>query len=80
MAQPILPLLKLLTNLVPHILSLANVTWVRQDKLLFGCLVGILSPFLGPLISRAHTSKEACDILANTYAKPSRGHIKQLRA
>lgn len=61
-------------------LNPAHITWVRQDKLLFGALVGTLSPSLGPLISRATTSKEAWDILAHTYAKPSRGHIQQLKS
>ncbi|KAJ9566806.1 hypothetical protein OSB04_002772 [Centaurea solstitialis] len=53
--------------------------WVRQDKLLLGALVGTLSPNLVPLVSRATTTKEMWDILAQTYAKPSRGHIKQLK-
>lgn len=34
-------------------------SWVRQDKLLFGALAGTLSPNLGPLITRATTAKEA---------------------
>ena len=58
----------------------AYLSWLRQDKLLFGALAGTLSPTLGPLIIRTTTTKEAWDILANTYAKPSRGHIKQLKA
>ncbi|KAJ9555883.1 hypothetical protein OSB04_010497 [Centaurea solstitialis] len=57
----------------------AYTTWIRQDKLLFGALAGTLSPSLGSLITRASTSKEAWDILANTYALPSRGHVKQLK-
>ncbi|KAJ9548879.1 hypothetical protein OSB04_021422 [Centaurea solstitialis] len=58
----------------------AYTSWFRQDKLLFGALVGTLSPTLGPLVTRATTTKEAWDILANTYANPSRGHVKQLKA
>ncbi|RVW40422.1 Retrovirus-related Pol polyprotein from transposon RE1 [Vitis vinifera] len=54
-------------------------TWLRQDKLLFGALVGTLSPTLVPLITQSKTSYEAWKILANTYARPSRGHIKQLK-
>ncbi|RVX13659.1 Retrovirus-related Pol polyprotein from transposon RE1 [Vitis vinifera] len=54
-------------------------TWLRQDKLLFGALVGTLSPTLVPLITQSKTSYEAWQILANTYARPSRGHIKQLK-
>ena len=34
-------------------------TWFRQDKLLFGPLVGTLSPSLVPLITQAQTSREA---------------------
>lgn len=54
-------------------------TWVRQDKLLLGALVGTLSPSLVPLVSQATTSKDLWEILSKTYAKPSRGHIKQLK-
>lgn len=53
--------------------------WTRQDKLLFGALVGTLSQSLIPLVSQANTSKDLWDILAKTYALPSRGHIKQLK-
>ncbi|KAL8100569.1 hypothetical protein AgCh_032718 [Apium graveolens] len=53
--------------------------WTRQDKLLFGALIGTLSQTLIPLVSQAHTTKEMWDILAKTYALPSRGHIKQLK-
>ncbi|GAB2303644.1 hypothetical protein Dimus_038791 [Dionaea muscipula] len=57
----------------------AYTTWLRQDKLLFGALVGTLSPSVATLITRATTSREAWQILANTYAKPSRGHIHQIK-
>ncbi|KAL5730568.1 hypothetical protein ACHQM5_003373 [Ranunculus cassubicifolius] len=53
--------------------------WNRQDKLLFAALVPTLSTSLIPLISQAKTTKDIWDILAKTYAKPSRGHIKQLK-
>ena len=53
--------------------------WIRQDKLLFGVLVGPLSPTLIPLVSQAKTSKGLWDILAKTYALPSCGHIKQIK-
>lgn len=53
--------------------------WNRQDKLLFGALVPTLSTSLVPLISQAKTTKDMWDILAATYAKPIRGHIKQLK-
>ncbi|KAD4584315.1 hypothetical protein E3N88_21916 [Mikania micrantha] len=53
--------------------------WFRQDQLLFGALVGSLSPAIVPLITGATSSRDAWQILANTYASPSRGHIKQLQ-
>lgn len=53
--------------------------WFRQDRLLFGALVGTLSPPIVPLITNATSSFEAWKILSNTYASPSRGHIKQLQ-
>lgn len=53
--------------------------WTRQDRLLFGALISTLSQNLVPLVSQARTSKQLWDILAQTYALPSRGHIKQLK-
>ncbi|XP_074283857.1 uncharacterized protein LOC141608399 [Silene latifolia] len=41
--------------------------------------MGTLTAALQPLIVRAKTSKEAWDILALTYANPSRAHIMQLK-
>lgn len=54
-------------------------TWLRQDKLLFAALVGTMSPNLVPLIAQSKTSHDAWKALANTYARPSRGHIKQIK-
>lgn len=51
--------------------------WFRQDRLMFGSLVGTLSPPIVPLITNASSSLEAWTILSHTYANPSRGHIKQ---
>lgn len=53
--------------------------WFRQDRLLFGALVGTLSPAIVPLVTNASSSLEAWNILSNTYANPSRGYIKQLQ-
>ncbi|KAD2804380.1 hypothetical protein E3N88_37757 [Mikania micrantha] len=53
--------------------------WFRQDRLLFGALVGSLSLPIVPLITNATSSFDAWKILSNTYASPSRGHIKQLK-
>ena len=57
--------------------NLAHLTWFRQDQLLFGALLGSLSTNLISLVSQAKTSKELWDILAKTFNKVSRGHIKQ---
>ncbi|GFP89167.1 hypothetical protein PHJA_001060400 [Phtheirospermum japonicum] len=54
-------------------------TWLRQDKLLFGALVGTLSPTVATLVTRAVSSQAAWQLLADTYARPSRGHIHQLK-
>ncbi|KAE8676754.1 hypothetical protein F3Y22_tig00111582pilonHSYRG01003 [Hibiscus syriacus] len=57
----------------------AYITWKRQDRLLFSALLGAISISLQPLIAHTTTSLDAWQTLANTYAKPSRGHIKQLK-
>ncbi|RVW87967.1 Retrovirus-related Pol polyprotein from transposon RE1 [Vitis vinifera] len=54
-------------------------TWLRQDKLLFGALVGTLSSTLVPLITQSKTSYEAWQILTTPMLAHSRGHIKQLK-
>ena len=56
----------------------AHTLWVRQDQLILNALVGSLSPTLIPFIAKAQTSHAAWTILADTYAKPSRGRIKQV--
>lgn len=53
--------------------------WVRQDQLILSALIGSLSPTIISFIARATTSREAWTILSNTYAKPSRGRIKQVK-
>lgn len=57
-----------------------NTVWKRQDKLIYSALLGAISLTIQPLVSRANTSAEVWNTLAMTYAKPSRGHIKQLKA
>lgn len=51
----------------------------RQDKLVYSAILGAISQSIQPLLSKANTSAEIWTILASTYAKPSRGHIKQLQ-
>ncbi|KAG7559597.1 Reverse transcriptase RNA-dependent DNA polymerase [Arabidopsis thaliana x Arabidopsis arenosa] len=53
--------------------------WKRQDRLVYSGLIGALSASVQPLVSRALTSADVWLTLAQTYAKPSRGHIKQLK-
>ena len=50
----------------------------RQDKLIYSAILGAISQSIQPLLSKANTSAEIWTILASTYAKPSRGHIKQV--
>lgn len=57
----------------------AHNLWIHQDQLILNALVGSLSHTIILFVARAKTSKEAWLILANTYAKPSRGCIKQVK-
>ncbi|KAJ8647691.1 hypothetical protein MRB53_000714 [Persea americana] len=59
--------------------NLAYATWMRQDQLLYGALVGTLASTVAPLITQADTSHEAWKILEDTYANPSRGHTNLLK-
>ncbi|KAA8539032.1 hypothetical protein F0562_025724 [Nyssa sinensis] len=49
------------------------------DQLILNAIIGSLSPTLIPFIARATTSRQAWTILANTYAQPSHGWIKQVK-
>ena len=53
--------------------------WIRQDQLILSAIASSISPNLVPFIASARRSREAWDILATTYAKPSRGRINQLK-
>ncbi|XP_010443976.1 PREDICTED: uncharacterized protein LOC104726746 [Camelina sativa] len=53
--------------------------WLRQDNLLYSAIIGSIEVAHQPLIAAATTSLEAWTTLASTYAKPSRGHIRQLK-
>ena len=50
-----------------------------DDKLIFSAFVGSLSASIIPFLNCTTTSCEAWTTLANTYAKPTRGHIKQIK-
>ncbi|XP_010507398.1 PREDICTED: uncharacterized protein LOC104784014 [Camelina sativa] len=55
------------------------VKWSRQDNLIYSALIGTITVTLQPLVSRTTTASQIWTKLASTYAKPSRGHIKQLK-
>lgn len=55
------------------------VKWKRQDKLIYSALLGAISVNVQPILSTIHTSAAAWEKLVDTYAKPSRSHILQLR-
>uniref|UniRef100_A0A1J3J5Y3 Uncharacterized protein n=1 Tax=Noccaea caerulescens TaxID=107243 RepID=A0A1J3J5Y3_NOCCA len=59
--------------------NLAYTLWKRQDKLIYSALLGAISQTIQPLLSLTTASAEIWTTLASTYAKPSRGHIKQLQ-
>ncbi|KAG6784413.1 hypothetical protein POTOM_010105 [Populus tomentosa] len=54
--------------------------WIRQDQLILNAIIGSITPTIIPFIARANTSREAWNILAATYATPSRGRIKQVKS
>lgn len=54
-------------------------TWKRQDRLIFSGIIGAISPTVQPIVSTAKTVVDIWNTLAATYAKPTRGHIQQLK-
>ena len=57
----------------------AFVMWKRQDKLIYSRLIRAITTSIQPILSTTNTSAEIWSILTSTYAKPSRGHIKQVK-
>lgn len=57
----------------------AYTIWKRQDKLISSSLIGAISTTIQHIVSRATTAAEVWQTLALTYAKPSRGHVRQLK-
>lgn len=53
--------------------------WKRQDRLIYSALLGAITVSIQPILSTTTTSAQIWDTLSSTYAKPSRGHIQQLR-
>ena len=54
--------------------------WIWQDQLILNAIIGFISHTIIPFIAQAKTAREAWTILATTYAKPSRGRIKQAQS
>lgn len=57
----------------------AHATWIRQDQLIYGALVGTLSSLVVPLVSHVDNARLAWKILEDTYFRPSRTHINLLK-
>ncbi|CAA7054825.1 unnamed protein product [Microthlaspi erraticum] len=57
----------------------AYTKWNRQDKLIFSGILGAISQTIQPMFSKSKTSAEIWTTLTSIYAKPSRGHVKQLK-
>lgn len=55
------------------------VHWKRQDRLLYGALLGTLSLPVQSLVTRTTTSLELWKSLSNTFGKASRSHVKTLQ-
>ena len=53
--------------------------WKRQDSLIFSVLLGAITTTIQPILLTAQTSAEIWYLLSETYAKPSRGHVKQIK-
>lgn len=51
----------------------------RQDQLIYSALLGAISVTVQPILATTTTSAEIWEKLSSTYAKPTRGHIQQLR-
>ncbi|KAG7589765.1 GAG-pre-integrase domain [Arabidopsis suecica] len=57
----------------------AYTIWKRQDRMLYSSLIGTLTLNIQPMVARALTTRDIWLTLSNTYGKPSRGHVKQLK-
>ncbi|KAG7548666.1 hypothetical protein ISN44_As12g038390 [Arabidopsis suecica] len=57
----------------------AHTKWKRQDKLIYSALIGSISSPLQQLVTRTTTAAQIWEKLANTYANPSRTHIRTLK-
>ncbi|KAG7559542.1 GAG-pre-integrase domain [Arabidopsis thaliana x Arabidopsis arenosa] len=53
--------------------------WRRQDKLIYSALIGSISSAVQPIVGRTTNAAQIWTKLANTYANPSRNHIRILK-
>nr|GME02242.1 Retrovirus-related Pol polyprotein from transposon RE1 [Ipomoea batatas] len=79
--EPGQPLIVVTFHNTQKLTSSNYLTWkIQLEAILIGYdLEHFIYGTIGPLISSARTTHEAWNILANTYARPTRGHIKQLK-
>ncbi|KAH9610885.1 hypothetical protein KSS87_001830 [Heliosperma pusillum] len=54
-------------------------TWVRQDRLIKGALLGTIDTAITPLLLNDKTSHSVWTTLCSTYDNPSRSHILQVK-
>ncbi|KAG2397350.1 Retrovirus-related Pol polyprotein from transposon RE1 Retro element 1 [Vigna angularis] len=57
----------------------AYLSWKRQDRLIYGALLTTLSDSVASLITQTKTSVALWSTLKGTFARASRGHVKQLK-
>lgn len=57
----------------------AYTIWKHQYQLIYSALMAALSVTAQPIVSRETTTGQVWTTLSSIYAKPSRGHIKQLK-
>lgn len=57
----------------------ALAVWKKQDRLLYSSILGTLTLNIQPVVACTTTTREIWTLLHNTYGKPSRAHIKQLK-
>lgn len=57
----------------------AYAIWKRQYRLIYSALLGAITTTVQPILSTASTVTQRSGLFSMTYAKPSRGHVKQLR-
>ena len=53
--------------------------WKRQDRLIYSALLGAIIVTIQPILSTTTTSAQIWETLSETYAKPGRAHVKQVR-